>query len=139
LYNETFANPLNPLNKEYVRLFEKGIAQCYPQTLLKFVCLKKVFFFDFQKIFVWRNAFVSVEVNEILDPMLINSSWDNGLLFNATMHFRKGAVKNPLDVYTQLVKYIIEKNGQQLGNSGLYLSTNQKSPFSSCFKVWTFF
>lgn len=37
LYNETFANPLNPLNKEYVRLFEKGIAQCYPQTLLKFV------------------------------------------------------------------------------------------------------
>ena len=77
-----------------------------------------------------------MEVNEILDPMLINSSWDNGLLFNATMHFRKGAVKNPLDVYTQLVKYIIEKNGQQVGNSGLYLSTNQKSPFSSCFKVF---
>ncbi|KAF7632829.1 hypothetical protein Mgra_00007760 [Meloidogyne graminicola] len=115
LFNETFANPLNSLNKEYVRLFEKGISQCYPQTLLK-------------------NAFVSVEVNEILDPILINSTWDNGLLFNATMHFRKGSVKNPIDVYTQLVKYIIERNGQQLGNSGLYLNPQQRNPFSSCFK-----
>lgn len=100
------------------------------------IFLKKIFFLISRKKFFLRNAFVSVEVNEILDPMLINSSWDNGLLFNATMHFRKGAVKNPLDVYTQLVKYIIEKNGQQVGNSGLYLSTNQKSPFSSCFKVF---
>lgn len=46
IYNETFANPVHPLNKEYVRRFESGISQCYSQTLLK-------------------NSFISAEVSLI--------------------------------------------------------------------------
>lgn len=35
VYNETFANPVDALNKEYVRLFETGVGQCYPHTELR--------------------------------------------------------------------------------------------------------
>jgi hypothetical protein len=79
---------------------------------------------------------VSAEVNDILNPTSVNASWDTGLLFNATVHFRKGAVKNAQDVYTMLIRYIFERNGHQLGKSGLYLSPFQQNPFSPCFNVW---
>lgn len=35
VFNETFANPRDQLNREYVRLFESGVAQCYPHTTLR--------------------------------------------------------------------------------------------------------
>uniref|UniRef100_F1KPJ6 Transmembrane cell adhesion receptor mua-3 n=1 Tax=Ascaris suum TaxID=6253 RepID=F1KPJ6_ASCSU len=115
VYNETFANPVDALNKEYVRLFETGVGQCYPHTEL-------------------RGSFVSAEVNEILDPMTINASWDSGVLFNCTMHFRKGAVRVPSDAYYNLVRYIIDQNNYQVGNSGLYLNPYQPDPFKACFR-----
>jgi hypothetical protein len=34
-FNQTLANPLHPLTMEYVRLFEQGVAQCYPNTALR--------------------------------------------------------------------------------------------------------
>ncbi|KHN76197.1 Transmembrane cell adhesion receptor mua-3 [Toxocara canis] len=115
VYNETFANPVDALNKEYVRLFESGVGQCYPHTELK-------------------GSFVSAEVNEILDPMNINASWDTGVLFNCTMHFRKGSVRVPSDAYYTLVRYIIDRNNYQVGESGLYLNSYQPDPFKACFK-----
>uniref|UniRef100_A0AC34QH72 Uncharacterized protein n=1 Tax=Panagrolaimus sp. JU765 TaxID=591449 RepID=A0AC34QH72_9BILA len=115
VYNETFANPLEPLNKEYVEGFEKGVAECYPHTVLK-------------------NAFVTAEVNDILDPMTVNASWDTGILYNATMHFRKGTVRVPSDAYHTLVRYIIDRNNYQVGNSGQYLNPYQPDPFADCYK-----
>jgi hypothetical protein len=91
--------------------------------------------FSIKNFSIHRGAFVSAEVNEILDPMSVNASWDSGILFNATMHFRKGAVKNPQDAYNVLVRYALERNGHQLGKSGLYLSPYQQNPFSACFKA----
>lgn len=54
------------LNKEYVKSFEDGIAECYPQTELK-------------------NAFVVSEVNDIVEPRTMNGSWATGVIFNSTM------------------------------------------------------
>ena len=71
VYNDTFANPQAPINKEYVKAFEKGVAECYPKTSLK-------------------NGFVTAEVNDIVNPNTINATWDMGILYNATMYFRKG-------------------------------------------------
>lgn len=52
------------------------------------------------------------EVNEILEPMVVNASWDMGLLFNATMYFRKGTVRVPADAYNTLVWIVLApKNG----------------------------
>ncbi|KAL3070193.1 hypothetical protein niasHT_039386 [Heterodera trifolii] len=115
VFNSTFANPIDQLNKEYVRQFSTGVAQCYPHTAL-------------------RGSFVVAEVNEILDPMFVNASWDTGLLFNATMSFRKGTVRVPADAYNALIRYVIDRNGNQLGSSGLFLSPYQQNPFSACFK-----
>lgn len=115
VYNETFANPLDETNKQYVRMFETGVGNCYPHTSLK-------------------NAFVAAEVNEIVDPMLVNASWNTGVLFNATMHFRKGAVRLPSDAYNTLIRYIIDRNNYQVGRSGLYISPYQQNPFSACYK-----
>uniref|UniRef100_A0A7E4VNX4 Transmembrane cell adhesion receptor mua-3 n=1 Tax=Panagrellus redivivus TaxID=6233 RepID=A0A7E4VNX4_PANRE len=115
VYNDTFANPQDELNKKYVEDFEKGVADCYPHTVLK-------------------NAFVSSEVNDILDPMVVNASWDTGILYNATMNFRKGAVRIPSDAYHTLVRYIIDRNNYQVGNSGLYLNPYQPDPFKACYK-----
>uniref|UniRef100_A0A1I7YSN6 EGF-like domain-containing protein n=1 Tax=Steinernema glaseri TaxID=37863 RepID=A0A1I7YSN6_9BILA len=115
VYNQSFGNPLNEVNREYVRRFESGVGQCYPHTAL-------------------RDAFVSAEVNEILDPMVVNASWDTGILFNCTMHFRKGAVRIPTDAYYQLVRYIVDRNQYQVGRSGLYLNPYQPDPFKACFR-----
>ena len=141
VYNSSFANPLDFVTKDYMQAFERGVGECkecsrqansesnqqkmltrflgYPHTAL-------------------RNAFVSAEVNEIADPMLANASLDAGLLFNATMNFRKGAVRTPADVYRLLLKYILEQNHFQVGKSSLFLSPLQPSldPFSACYKVF---
>ncbi|KAI1731796.1 calcium-binding EGF domain-containing protein [Ditylenchus destructor] len=113
VFNETFANPMDNLNKEYVKSFEDGIAECYPQTELK-------------------NAFVVSEVNDIVEPRTMNGSWATGVIFNSTMHFRKGAVRVPSDAYNVLVRYIIDRNSYQVGHSGLYLNPYQQSPFGAC-------
>ncbi|KAI6201465.1 hypothetical protein M3Y96_00844600 [Aphelenchoides besseyi] len=115
VYNNSFANPLDSINKAYVRMFEDGVGQCYPHTSLK-------------------NAFVSAEVNEILEPMHVNASWDTGLLFNATMNFRRGTVRTPSDAYRALIQYIIDRNNYQIGESGLYLNPYQPDPFRACYK-----
>lgn len=115
VFNDSFGNPLDAVNKAYVKMFEDGVGQCYPHTNLK-------------------NAFISAEVNEIMDPMHLNASWDNGLLFNATMNFRRGAVRTPSDVYQSLIRYIIDRNNYQVGESGLYLNPYQQNPFNACFK-----
>jgi hypothetical protein len=115
VFNDSFGNPLDSVNKAYVKMFENGVGQCYPHTNLK-------------------NAFVSAEVNEIMNPMNLNASWDTGLLFNSTMNFRRGAVHTPSDAYQMLVKYIIERNNYQVGESGLYLNPYQPNPFSACYK-----
>uniref|UniRef100_A0A915D2K1 EGF-like domain protein n=1 Tax=Ditylenchus dipsaci TaxID=166011 RepID=A0A915D2K1_9BILA len=72
-----------------------------------------------------QECFVSAEVNDILDPMNVNASWDTGILYNSTMHFRKGAVQIPSDAYTTLVRYIVDRNNYQVGRSGLYLNPYQ--------------
>ncbi|VDN55231.1 unnamed protein product [Dracunculus medinensis] len=115
IYNETFANPVHPLNKEYVRRFESGISQCYSQTLLK-------------------NSFISAEVNEIVDPVIINATWDRGIVFNSTVHFRKGTIQITSDVYYMLVRHIIDQNNYQIGRSSLFLNPYQPDPFRACFK-----
>ncbi|KAK0416184.1 hypothetical protein QR680_012332 [Steinernema hermaphroditum] len=115
VYNQSFGNPQDAVNREYVQRFESGVSQCYPHTSL-------------------RNAFVSAEVNEILDPMVVNASWDTGVLFNCTMHFRKGAVRIPTDAYYMLVRYIVDRNNYQVGQSGLFLNPYQPDPFKACFK-----
>lgn len=116
IFNETFLNPQNEIYDSYVRSFENGIKQCYPHTNLK-------------------NHFVTAEVSEIIDPMTINSTWNTGLLFNTTVYFRKGSVKVPSDAYDLLIQYIIDENNYQVGNSNLYLSPYQSSPFKPCYKV----
>uniref|UniRef100_A0AC35GEY8 Notch n=1 Tax=Panagrolaimus sp. PS1159 TaxID=55785 RepID=A0AC35GEY8_9BILA len=115
VYNETFGNPLDSLNKEYVKSFEKGVAECYPHTVLK-------------------NAFVTAEVNDIVDPMVVNASMDTGIYYNATMYFRKGQVRIPSDAYHTLLRYIIDRNNYQIGNSGLYINPYQPDPYSACYK-----
>lgn len=97
-------------------MFETGVGDCYPHTTLK-------------------NAFVAAEVNEIVDPMVVNASWNTGVLFNATMHFRKGAVRLPSDAYNTLIRYIVDRNNYQIGHSGLYINPYQPNPFSACYKV----
>ncbi|CAJ0943046.1 unnamed protein product, partial [Mesorhabditis belari] len=109
------SNPLSPVHKELVQRFEKGIADCYPHTEV-------------------RSAFVTAEVNDIVEPATVNATWDSGLLFNATMHFRRGAVREPSDVYYSLIRYINEKNGGEIGDSELYLTPYQPDPFKACYK-----
>lgn len=116
LYNDSFANPLDNVHKSYAKSFESGVSQCYPHTNL-------------------NSAFVSAEVNEIMEPSRVNASWDMGILYNCTMHFRKGAVANPEDAYNSLVEYIINRNGYQVGESGLYLNPYQPNPYKACYKV----
>ena len=129
VYNESFANPQDVIYKSYTRNLEEGIGGCYPHTTLK-------------------NAFVSADVNEIQNPAVLNGSWESGLYFNTTVHFRKGyfyimtrpkffsgAVRVPSDAYYQLVKYIVDRNGYEVGDSGLYLNEYQPDPFKPCFKV----
>lgn len=67
--------------------------------------------------------------------MAMNASWNTGLLFNATVYFRKGTIKIPSDAYYLLVRYIIDKNDYQVGQSGLYLNPYQPDPFKACYKV----
>ncbi|CAJ0578738.1 unnamed protein product, partial [Mesorhabditis spiculigera] len=109
------SNPQAPIHKELVHRFEEGVSDCYPHTEV-------------------RSAFVSAEVNDIVEPSAVNATWDSGLLFNATMHFRRGAVREPSDVYYSLIKYIQEKNGGEIGDSELYLTPYQPDPFKACYK-----
>lgn len=90
---------------------------------------------------------MSAEVLDIADPMIVNASWDSGVLFNCSVNFRKvsfvpspfillqGAVRIPSDVYTSLVSYIIDKNAYQVGESHLFINPYQEDPNSACFKV----
>uniref|UniRef100_A0A158RCP8 VWFA domain-containing protein n=1 Tax=Thelazia callipaeda TaxID=103827 RepID=A0A158RCP8_THECL len=114
-YSDILANPRHAITKELVRRFESGIGQCYPKTSLS-------------------ASYITTEVNEIMDPVAINASWTRGILFNATVYFRKGAVKLPSDVYNMLVRYIIDQNNYQVGESGLYLNDYQPNPFKACWK-----
>lgn len=82
-----------------------------------------------------RNGFVTAEVNDIINPMQVNASWDTGILFNSTMYFRKGVVRVPSDAYYTLIRYIIDHNNYQVGESGLYLNPYQPDPFKACYKV----
>ncbi|OZC08479.1 hypothetical protein X798_04540 [Onchocerca flexuosa] len=95
-YTDILANPRHTITKEFVRRFESGIGQCYPNTAL-------------------ASSFVTTEVNEIMDPMSINATWNRGILFNATVYFRKGSVRIPSDVYYMLVQYISDRNNYQIG------------------------
>uniref|UniRef100_A0A8R1EUP2 EGF-like domain-containing protein n=1 Tax=Caenorhabditis japonica TaxID=281687 RepID=A0A8R1EUP2_CAEJA len=115
VFSESFDNPQSPVYKKITTRLEEGIEGCYPHTELK-------------------NAFVSAEVNDIINPVLMNASYDTGLLFNTTVHFRKGMVRVPSDAYYQLVKYITEENNDEVGDSDLYLNPQQPDPFKPCFK-----
>ncbi|PAV59374.1 hypothetical protein WR25_03507 [Diploscapter pachys] len=115
-YTPELSNPLDSHYKEYVERFEDGIKGCYPHTDLK-------------------NAFVSADVQEIVNPVTLNQTYETGgLLFNTTVHFRKGAVRVPSDVYYKLVQYIHDKNDNEVGESGLYITADQPNPFSQCYK-----
>uniref|UniRef100_A0A915EAS0 Uncharacterized protein n=1 Tax=Ditylenchus dipsaci TaxID=166011 RepID=A0A915EAS0_9BILA len=71
VHNTTFNNPQEPITKQYINLFESGVAQSYPQTTLK-------------------NSFVVAEVNDILHPNEVNDTWSNdGIVFNSTVYFKK--------------------------------------------------
>lgn len=74
-------------------------------------------------------------MNEIVDPMSINATWDRGILFNCTVYFRKGSVRLPSDAYHMLVRYIIDQNNYQIGQSGLYINDYQSDPSKACWKV----
>ena len=106
---------MDDIYKLYVQLFESGARQSYLQTAL-------------------RNSFVVAQVVDILNPNTVNCSWENGILFNATMYFRVGTVQKPQDVFNQLVRYIIDRNNYQIGQSGLFINSYQQSPFSACYK-----
>ncbi|KAI1732442.1 adhesion G protein-coupled receptor E2 [Ditylenchus destructor] len=115
VFNSTFDNPQDAVHKEYVNLFESGVAQSYPQTKLK-------------------ESFVVAEVNEIFHPNALNGSWDKGIIFNSTMYFKKGTVTIPSDTYYTLIRWIMDKNDYQIGHSGLYLNPYQPDIFKACFK-----
>lgn len=115
VFSESFDNPQTPVYKDYSKRLEKGIEGCYPHTELK-------------------NAFVTAEVNDIVNPVLMNASYDTGLLFNTTVHFRKGMVHVPSDAYYQLIKYVTKENNNEVGDSELYLNPTQPDPFNPCFK-----
>lgn len=85
-----------------------------------------------------RKCSLNLQVNEILDPMSVNATWDRGILFNATVYFRKGSVRIPSDVYYMLTRYISDQNNYQIGESGLYINTYQPDPFKACWKVSIF-
>lgn len=67
--------------------------------------------------------------------MSINATWDRGILFNSTVYFRKGSIRLPSDVYHMLIRYIIDQNSYQIGQSGLYINSYQPDPFKACWKV----
>lgn len=67
--------------------------------------------------------------------MTINATWGQGFLFNSTVYFRKGSVRLPSDVYHMLIRYIIDQNNYQIGQSGLYINNYQPDPFKACWKV----
>ncbi|KAK6051490.1 EGF-like domain protein [Cooperia oncophora] len=116
IYNDSFANPMDSTYKKYVRDYERGIGGCYPHTIL-------------------RNSFVAADVNEIINPRMMNASWESGLLFNTNQVTQKvGAVRVPSDVYYELVRYIVDRNGYEVGDSGLYLNEYQPNPYKACFK-----
>jgi hypothetical protein len=46
-------------------------------------------------------------------------------------------VQVPSDVYNMLIRYIIDRNNYQVGQSGLYLNPYQPDPFRACYKVGT--
>lgn len=115
MYTDILANPRHMVTKELVKRFENGIGQCYPNTAL-------------------AGSFVTAEVNEIMDPMNINATWDRGILFNSTVYFRKGSVRLPSDVYHMLIRYIMDRNNYQIGQSGLYINSYQSDPFKACWK-----
>lgn len=72
---------------------------------------------------------------EIADPMTVNATWDAGILYNATLYFRKGSVSVPSETYRALIRYIIDENNYQIGTSSLYINPYQQSIFDACFKV----
>uniref|UniRef100_A0A914CT96 Uncharacterized protein n=1 Tax=Acrobeloides nanus TaxID=290746 RepID=A0A914CT96_9BILA len=113
-YNDTFGNPQDAINKQYVDDFNNGIADSYPQTTLK-------------------NGFVTSDVIDITDPKLVNATWDKGVIFNATMYFRRGTIRSPQETYQVLVDYILHRNNLEIGHSGLFLNPYQPNPFSSCY------
>uniref|UniRef100_A0A183FQQ6 VWFA domain-containing protein n=1 Tax=Heligmosomoides polygyrus TaxID=6339 RepID=A0A183FQQ6_HELPZ len=97
-----------------VSRFETGISQSYNNTPL-------------------RNGFVTVEVNDIEEPSLRNTSWVHGVLYNFTSHFVRGAVGEPSTVFTDLIEYISKKNNYEVGTSKLFISPDQANPFSACY------
>ncbi|GMS89863.1 hypothetical protein PENTCL1PPCAC_12038, partial [Pristionchus entomophagus] len=114
-YNRSYGNPQESLNKKITERFEEGVGGCYPQT-------------------EFRQSYITAEVNDIEEPSSVNTTLDRGILVNATMYFRKGAVRVPSDVYYSLVRYIKEKNHNEIGDSELYISDFQLDPFKPCFK-----
>ncbi|KAL3093349.1 hypothetical protein niasHS_005863 [Heterodera schachtii] len=112
-YNESFANPQDSIYKLFVTSFESGVRQSYAQTPL-------------------QNAFVVSEVRDISPPSVLNGSWDQGVLYNATMFFRVGQAPTAETAYNTLVRWIIDRNNFQVGQSGLFINP-MPSPFGPCF------
>ncbi|KAI3415661.1 hypothetical protein GPALN_005254 [Globodera pallida] len=114
-YNESFANPQDSIYKQFVTSFESGVRQSYVKTPL-------------------ASSFVISEVHDISPPSALNGSWDEGVLYNATMYFRVGKAPTAQIAYSTLIRWIIDRNNFQLGQSGLFINPVQPNPFGPCFK-----
>lgn len=128
-YTESLSRPQNPNHQQFVTQFNGGTRETYRATPL-------------------APNFIFSEVNDILNPHAINSTWDDGILFNFTVrqsicickstvtlqaYFIRGRVQNPIDVWSNFVD-ACRQNNFQIGNSGLYINPYQQNPFSACFK-----
>ncbi|KAH7706929.1 transmembrane cell adhesion receptor mua-3 [Aphelenchoides avenae] len=92
--------------------FERGVWQSYQETKLK-------------------NAFITAQVNSVVDPATIDSTWTTGIIFNSTMYYMKDALQSAgvhtqADAYRELVRAIV-RNKCQLGLTELYISPSPKS------------
>lgn len=113
-YNATFANPQSGLFQNFMERFASGVGEAYDSTPL-------------------GSAYVKSNVLDILNPSVVNATWDSGILFNFTASFVRGSRVRPSAAWRSLVEACM-RNGYQLGTSNLFISPYQADPFSPCFR-----
>jgi hypothetical protein len=78
------------------------------------------------------GGFVVSEVNVVMDPRLVNGTWEKGLFFNFTAYFVPGSLASTSLAWSEIMR-VAQANAWQLGTSGLYISPFQWTVDNACF------
>lgn len=132
-YNTSYGNPQNDLYRLFAQLFNGGLGEVRA-SLLRCATVHTeaahVQTYDHSQL---SGAFVTSDVNLIMDPHLVNASWNSGLFYNFTAYFVPGSLSSVRLAFDELMR-VCQGNSWQLGTSGLYLSPFQWAPDSICLR-----